>query len=361
MILITDNVRPDAIETIKWFKDNDVAIKVISGDNPITVAEVSKRAGIENADKFVSLEGKTDEEVIALANEYTVFGRVSPEQKALLVKAIQSAGHTVAMTGDGVNDILALKEADCAISVAAGSEAARNVSHLVLTDNNFSSMPKVVYEGRRVINNVQSSASLFLMKTLFTMIFSIIMLCLPYMTTYPFKLSHMLLLEILVIGLPSFFLSFQPNDSRVKGKFISQVFAKSLPSAILMVFSVIVVEILDRTVLGYSDEIHMTISSIVLTFAGLISLVYICLPLNKFRTALVVPIVIIITAIIGYALVCGLSAVLEMFAMWPIKDFWQGYVVMASIIVVDIPLFYLLRKLCLKVKFPDKMFKKQPQ
>ena len=163
IILLSDNVRKDAVSTIKWFKENGVNIKVISGDNPLTVSEVSKRVGIENADKYISLEGLSDEEVYAIANSYTVFGRVSPEQKAILVKSMRDAGHVTAMTGDGVNDILALKEADCAVSVASGSEAARNVSHLVLMDNNFNSMPKVVYEGRRVINNVHCSSSLFLM------------------------------------------------------------------------------------------------------------------------------------------------------------------------------------------------------
>ncbi len=174
IISIADNVREDAVETIKWFKENDVAVKVISGDNPVTVAEVARRAGIKNAEKFISLEGLNDKEVESVANKYTVFGRVSPEQKAVLVRSIKSEGNTVAMTGDGVNDILALKEADCAISVASGSEAARNVSHLVLMDNNFGSMPKVVAEGRRVINNIQNSSSLFLMKTLFTAILATI-------------------------------------------------------------------------------------------------------------------------------------------------------------------------------------------
>ena len=177
LIIIADNVREDAISTIKWFKENNVAVKVISGDNPVTVSEVSKRVGIDGAEKYISLEGLSDDEVFNVANEYTVFGRVSPEQKAILIKALKNAGHVTAMTGDGVNDILALKESDCAISVASGSDAARNVSHLVLMDNNFNSMPMVVYEGRRVINNVQSSASLFLMKTLFTMMMAIITLC----------------------------------------------------------------------------------------------------------------------------------------------------------------------------------------
>lgn len=358
IICISDNIRKEAIATIEWFKQNDVSVKVISGDNPITVSEVSKRAGIVNADKYISLEGMTDEEVIAIANEYTVFGRVSPEQKALLVKAMKDAKHVVAMTGDGVNDLLALKESDCAITVASGSDATRNISHLVLTDNNFNSLPKVVHEGRRVINNVQSSSSLFLMKTLFTMIFSIVVLCLPYMQAYPFKLSHMLLLEMFVIGLPSFFLSLQPNNDRVEGKFISHVFAKSLPSALLMVFSVVLVEIFKQTLgLGYSEEIYMTISASVLTFAGLISLFYICLPLNKFRSALIFPVVIIITLIIGYSLIVGLPKILELYQMMPISDFWAGLVILFGIVLIDIPLYYLLKKLCLKIKLPKNLIK----
>ena len=198
IISIADNVREDAVDTIKWFKENDVAVKVISGDNPVTVSEVAKRAGIANADKFISLDGLNDAEVENVANKYTVFGRVSPEQKAILVRSIKSQGNTVAMTGDGVNDILALKEADCAISVASGSEAARNVSNLVLMDNNFNSMPKIVAEGRRVINNIKNSSSLYLMKTLFTAILAFICICMgePYL----FMPQNMLLLETAIIG-----------------------------------------------------------------------------------------------------------------------------------------------------------------
>jgi cation-transporting ATPase E len=173
-ILIVDNVREDAITTIKWFNENNVAIKVISGDNPITVAEVSQRVGIPNADKFISLEGLSDQEVFDCANDYTVFGRVSPEQKAILVKALRSAGHVTAMTGDGVNDILALKRADCSIAMASGSAAARNVSHIVLLDSDFNRLPDVVAEGRRVINNIQRTSSLFLVKTTFTILFFLI-------------------------------------------------------------------------------------------------------------------------------------------------------------------------------------------
>jgi len=362
VISIADNVREDAISTIKWFKENDVAIKVISGDNPVTVAEVSRRVGIENADKYVSLEGKTDEEVFALANDYTVFGRVTPEQKAILVKALKNAGHVTAMTGDGVNDILALKEADCAVTVASGSDAARNVSHLVLADNNFNSMPKVVYEGRRVINNVQSSASLFLMKTIFTTLLAIISLCLPYMQTYPFKLSHMLLLEIFVIGLPSFFLSLQANDARVQGRFIKHVFAKSIPSGLLMLISVLIVEIFNKTIYfgaQYTPEIQATVGALALTFAGVVSLFYICLPLNKYRSVLFFTTLFLILGVTAFAIANGLENALELYKMTPLSDYWAGLTLLASIIVVDIPLAYGLKKLFTSIHLPTKHNKKE--
>ena len=165
LIVIEDHIREDAIETIKWFKENNVAVKVISGDNPMTVSEVARRVGVEHAELYISLEGLSNQEVVEAANKYTVFGRVTPEQKRLLVHSIKAKRHTVAMTGDGVNDILAMRESDCSISMASGADAARNVSHLVLLDNDFTSMPDVVMEGRRVVNTVQASSAMFLMKT----------------------------------------------------------------------------------------------------------------------------------------------------------------------------------------------------
>ncbi len=340
LILIVDNIRDDAIQTINWFKENGVQIKVISGDNPITVSEVSKRVGIDGADKYISLEGLSDEEVASIANDYTVFGRVSPEQKAILVKAMKSAGHVTAMTGDGVNDILALKESDCAISVAAGSDAAKNISHIVLMDNNFNSMPKVVYEGRRVINNVQCSASLFLMKTLFTMVLTILTLFLY--DKYPFKLSNMILLEVFVIGMPAFFLSLQPNDARVEGHFIIHVITKSLPNAILMILSVAVVACFGNI---SSNELYKTISVIALTYSGVVCLLNICSPLNKFRTILFftnLAIILIGTIII---LTTNFSSLFGLKTLLPLKDFWKEFIILGCIIIVNIPLSFLLQLL----------------
>ena len=284
IISIADNIRDDAAQTIRWFKENDVAIKIISGDNPVTVAEVARRVGVNNADKYISLEGLNDKEVASVANKYTVFGRVTPEQKAILVKTIKSEGNTVAMTGDGVNDILAMKEADCAVSVASGSDAAKNVSHIVLMDNNFSNMPNVVFEGRRVINNIQNSSSLYLMKTLFTTIFAVISIILQQV--YPFKTNNMMLMEIFVIGVASFFLSLQPNKSRVQGKYLPYVLSRTIPCAIVLVLAVESTHVVNLIVPEYFNEHLQEMSVVIITFAGLVMLYRVCLPLNLYRTVL---------------------------------------------------------------------------
>ena len=284
IISIADNIREDAIETIKWFRENDVNVKVISGDNPVTVSEVARRAGIAGAEKFISLEGLNDKEVENIANSYTVFGRVTPEQKAVLVRSIKAEGNTVAMTGDGVNDILALKEADCAISVASGSEAARNVSHLVLMDNNFNSMPKIVAEGRRVINNIKNSSSLYLMKTLFTTILAA--LCIFMSEPYLFMPANVLLLEVCVIGVPSFFLSLQPNNSRVQGKFITHVMSRAVAGGALMIMCVMAMYITGVADAAEFGQYRQAMCMIALTFSGLVMLYRVCQPFNAYRLVL---------------------------------------------------------------------------
>jgi len=296
IITLTDNIRPDAIETIKWFKENDVEVKVISGDNPVTVSEVARRAGIQNASRFISLEGLSRIEVENAANEYTVFGRVTPEQKAILIRAIKKNGHTVAMTGDGVNDILAMKESDCAISVASGSEAARNVSNLVLQDNNFGSMPKIVNEGRRVINNIKNSSSLYIMKTLLTLILAVV--CILLHSEYFFTTNNMLMFEFFVAALPSFVLSLQPNTDRVKGKFIPYVLSRAIPGALTMALGILILYFLHKTSLSESlglidsngrDTLeYQALMMLALTFSGLVMLYRICQPFNVVRTVLFV-------------------------------------------------------------------------
>ncbi len=284
IISIADNIREDAIETISWFKDNDVAVKVISGDNPVTVCEVAKRAGIKDADKYISLEGLNEKEVESVANKYTVFGRVSPEQKAILVRAIKAEGNTVAMTGDGVNDILALKEADCAISVASGSEAARNVSHIVLMDNNFNNMPKVVAEGRRVINNIKNSSSLYLMKTLFTAMLALIFCSIG--EAYMFMPKNMLLMEVTVIAIPSFFLSLQPNKERVQGKFITHVMSGAVAGALTMLICVMSMYITNVANPEEFGQHYKAMCMMALTFSGLVMVFRTCKPINVYRAVL---------------------------------------------------------------------------
>lgn len=281
LLILEDRIRDDAVSTIAWFKNNDVKVKIISGDNPLTVAEIAKRVGVENTESFINLEGLNEKQVIAAANKYTVFGRVTPEQKAILIKAIKADGNTVAMTGDGVNDILALKEADCSIAMASGSEAVRSVSHMVLLNSDFGSMPATVLEGRRVINNVQKSSSLFFMKTIFTIVFSII--CLILRTPYPLSTVQMLLMETFVIGIPSFFLAFLPNDKRISGKFIYNLIRNALPGAITLILNVSSIYLFIYLTTGDISstpqlELISTMCALTLTFTGLGLLVRLCKP-----------------------------------------------------------------------------------
>ncbi len=285
-VLLQDNIRKDAPKTIEWFKQNAVDIKIISGDNPITVSEVARRVGVDNYEKYISLQGMSNEQVAEIANEYTIFGRVSPEQKAVLVRALKAQGKTVAMTGDGVNDILALKEADCSVAIAAGSDAARSVSQLVLLDSNFSSMPSVVAEGRRVVNNVQKSSSLFLMKTIFAICISIFVICLGYIkktgSTYPFSPIQFILLEMFVIGLPSFFLALQPNTNPIKGKFLSNVAKNTLPAGLSLV-AVTMAMYAYQSYAGISTEVLVTMCSLAILVVGFMALFKMCRPFNAFK------------------------------------------------------------------------------
>ena len=282
IIVVEDTVREDAVEIINWFKQNDVAVRVISGDNPLTVSVIAGKVGIENAEKYVSLEGMSDAEVIAAAGEYTVFGRVNADQKALLIKTIKANGNTVAMTGDGVNDILAMKEADCAVAIAAGSEAARSVAHLVLMDSKFSSMPKVVREGRQVVNNIQNSSSLFLMKTTMTVFTTILMLILGQM--YPFEPKNLYIIEFVVIGIPSFVLALRPNSARITGRFISNTLLKTIPSGLSLSLSVLIVYIYSTVngipTAGETDVIALfvTMAAMAMTLSGAVALAVMCFP-----------------------------------------------------------------------------------
>ena len=283
LIMVEDTIRPDAIETIGYFEENNVEIKVISGDNAATVARISQRAGIKEADKYISLEGMQDKEVVRCAARYTVFGRVSPQQKKLLIESLKNNGRTVAMTGDGVNDILALKEADTSIAMASGSEAARNVSHLVLLDSNFSSMPKVVSEGRRVINNVQRVSTLFLTKTIFSFLLAVV--AIARQGTYPIQPSQLVLIDYLVIGIPSFFLALEANNRLVKGKFLYNIIRAALPGALVVMINSLIIFSLENA-LGMNDAVTSTLIVISATVVSLTVLLRVSTPFNKMRRVL---------------------------------------------------------------------------
>ena len=292
LIILQDHIRENAIETFKWFKENNVKIKVISGDDPKTVSHIASEVGIEGAERYISLAGLSDEEVAKIAPLYNVFGRVNPDQKEIIVQALKNEGEKVAMTGDGVNDILALKRADCSIAMNTGSEAAKNVSHIVLTDSDFNSLPSVVAEGRRVINNLQRTSSLFLVKTMFsittTLVFLILMATMGI--KYPFEATHFQLWSLINIGLSSFFLALEPNQEQLKGSFIGSILRKAVPAVITILVAVTAVYMLyifqDNTIMYtgvYSLETAATMSVIVFTVLGLVVLLKICLPFNKYR------------------------------------------------------------------------------
>lgn len=292
IIILEDHIKEDAIDTIQWFKDNDVKIVVISGDSPISVSSIAKKAGVENADKCISLDGMDIAEVKLVANSYTVFGRVNPEQKRALIEALKDAGNTVAMTGDGVNDILALKVADCSIAMGSGADAAKNVAHLVSMDSKFSSLPNVVSEGRRVINNLQRTCSLFLVKTAFAAFFTVIALIAR--TRYPFETNNMYIWELVTIGIGSLFLSLQPNEERLKSSFIKNIMTYSLPTAVMQVllgFSFFIVYYINEDLMSY--EAAKTLAVIAFSIGSYYVLFRICRPFDIYRGVLFISCVLI--------------------------------------------------------------------
>ena len=285
-LLLQDRIRKEAFDTLRYFKEQGVRIKIISGDNPDTVYGIAVRAGLPRSCKKIDASTlKSDQEIIDAVEKYDIFGRVSPEQKKKFILALQSLGHTVAMTGDGVNDVLALKEADCSIAMANGSDASKNVSQLVLLDSNFSSMPHVVAEGRRTINNIERSASLFLVKTIYATILAIgfIFVEMPY----PFIPIQLTLASVVTIGIPSFVLALQPNHDRVKGVFLTSVLRRAFPPAITIVLNIVVV-FTASNILGFSYAETSTLSVAVTGYTSFILLYKTCLPLNPLRTVLFV-------------------------------------------------------------------------
>lgn len=281
-ILVEDVIRDSAKETLEYFKNNDVTVKLISGDNINTVLNIAKKVGLKDING-ININNLNEEEVREIINTYDSFGRVKPEQKKWIIKALKDEGHIVAMTGDGVNDVLALKESDCAISVKSGTEAARNVSQLILLNNDFNSLPRVVEEGRQIINNIERSASLLLMKTLYTImliIFSILSL-----QKYFFIPIQLTFISFITIGAPSFFLALERNKGLVKGNFILRILSRALPISMTVLVNIILISSF-ASLFNLSYSMQSSISVILTAITGLVYLYKICSPLNKYRGTL---------------------------------------------------------------------------
>ena len=355
MLIIKDHVREDALETFKWFANNGVDIKVISGDNAQTVSSIAKEAGIENASKFISLEGMSIEEVKAIANEYTVFGRVTPEQKEALVIALKEAGKTVAMTGDGVNDILALKRSDCSIAMASGAEAARNISHIVLLDSNFARLPAVVDEGRRVVNNLQRTASLFVTKTIFAFVVTLVFTLASIIerdptVQYPFVTNHLYLWEIFTSGYAAFFLALEKNNEKIKGGFLANIFKKAIPAASVLIGTVLfsfLFYVLQRNgVLNwgiYTKETAIAMSIIAFSLLGLAVLYRVCCPLTKYRRTVFICVVAInVLFILITSIVSVVNQITEPVLQIPYIELSGPAILVTSFIIAILAALYIL-------------------
>ncbi len=297
LVVLSDKIRATAPATLEYFRKQGVELKVISGDDPVTVANVAAKAGLMGADNYVDATTLSDENLYSASEKYTVFGRVTPYQKLELIKALKSHGHKVAMTGDGVNDVLALKEADCSVAMQSGSDAARNVSQLVLMDSDFASMPLIVEEGRRAINNIQRSAALFLVKTIFSFILAIILLIVP--SAYPFQPIQMTLISGLTIGVPSFLLALEINRDRVKGSFIANVLKRAFPGGASVVIAIIVL-LIAQSILDIPQEQASVIATFVTAAVCFGVLFNVCRPFNKLRAVMFM---FLLTAFIGAVLV----------------------------------------------------------
>ncbi|MGN0976331.1 MAG: HAD-IC family P-type ATPase [Gemmiger sp.] len=326
LILLANRIRPEAPKTFRYFAQQGVAVKVISGDNPMAVSEVARRAGIANAGSYVDASTlRTDEDIARSAQEYTVFGRVTPAQKRKLVKALQAQGHTVAMTGDGVNDVLALKDADCGIAMASGAQAAAQVAQLVLLDSNFAGLPAVVAEGRRVINNIERSASLYLVKNIFSFALSLISLFVTM--PYPLQPIQLTLISAVTIGIPSFFLALEPNHERVQGKFLWNVLRAALPGALTNLGLILGVE---AFVYAFEFPLEMlyTISTLVVLTVNLIVLFLVCKPFTVFHG-------ILWGGMLAAACV-AVAALGPLFGLAPLN--LQGALVLAVFMLLALPL-----------------------
>lgn len=339
IITIEDNIRTSAFKTINYFKEQGVDIKIISGDNVNTVSLIAKRAGLDDI-RAIDVSKLSDEELKEAVLKYNIFGRVTPIQKKQMVIYLKEAKHVVAMTGDGVNDVLALKEADCSIALASGSDATRNVSQLVLLDSNFDALPKVVAEGRRTINNIERSASLFTTKTSYAFLLAILFVFVDW--NYPFVPIQLTLTSVFTIGIPAFILALEPNEERITGNFLLKVFGRALPSAITIVLNIIIVSIIGRLLNVNNDQIS-TLSVIMTGFTGFLLLTKICKPFNLLRIGLLV------TMISGFIIgVVGFKSLFSLTLLSP-----KMLLLMIILVIMSLVLFNFISI------FTDKLLKKQ--
>lgn len=313
-ILLKDKIRPQAQETLSYFAEQGVVLKIISGDNVLTVSNIARQVGFSDYDNYIDATTlKNYEDIKRAVNKYAIFGRVSPAQKKQMVTALKESGHTVAMTGDGVNDVLALKEADCSVAMASGSDAARSVSQVVLLNSSFDAMPKIVAEGRRSINNVKRSASLFLTKTIYSVLLSLLFVFIP--RVYPFMPIQMTLISTFTIGIPSFVLALEPNHERVSGKFFRHILQKALPCAITVVLNIVLI-VLSAKVFHLSAAQISTLSVLLTAYTGFLLLYRISLPFNTLRKTL------FFSMITGFVLCAVFMFEVFSFAYLPLLMLW---------------------------------------
>ena len=345
LILLSNRIREQAPGTFKFFAEQGVKIIVISGDNPITVSQIAREAGIEGAERYIdAAELTTDKQIKRAVNDYIVFGRVTPDQKRKLVRALKAAGRTVAMTGDGVNDVLALKDANCSIAMASGSEVASQVADIVLLDSDFSAMKSIVMEGRRVINNLQRSASLFIMKNIFSFLFAIT-ITIPFQSLFPMAGVQFTLYNMMIIGLPSFVLAMEPNKSIVRGKFLVNVFKNALPAGLTSFAALVAVFILYRNFDIPTVEMS-TMSVLSITFIGFMVIFRLCKPLNTIRIALITTMLAGFT--FGFLLFSGVVPILP--DIFVLLSTLQGSNILwtMAICAACVPLFFMLNALIMK-------------
>lgn len=341
LIILSDEIRKNVKETLDYLVSQDVSIKIISGDNVLTVSKIAKKVGLEDIRPFDMSTVSEDTNLLEIVDKYNIFGRVTPSGKKDLVIALKAKGHKVAMTGDGVNDVLSLREADCSIAMASGSDATRNVSEIVLLDSDFKAIPSIIKEGRRTINNLERSASLFLTKTIYATILAILFVFIKM--DYPFIPIQLTLNSVLTIGIPSFILALEPNHNRVKGSFIINVISKSIPAALTIVVNIITIMFIS-SMLNFSESYISTMSVILVVFTGFVLLFKVCYPFNLLRRVLYISLAVIF-------IVSGITLhnLFELVLLTPIQ-----FIIILLLCIVDIGIFNALTELCEKKIFKYK-------